>query len=153
MGFAVGEVKEVLWYKNVVDHGRDIVKIYFQWFLSLDEEKMATTKDKKTVILSSFFFSNFFFSNIYYKKLKNSITFYAWSFPLVHSRFLSSRDSKTLPIDLSRNRTMAKGHLPWSDFMVHGVNRPLDLTRQVTVRLGHAIIFPLLENESPVTQM
>ena len=48
---------------------------------------------------------------------------------------------------------MAKDHRPWSDFMVHGVNRSLDLTRQVTVRLGPAIIFPLLENESPVTQM
>jgi hypothetical protein len=22
------------------------------------------------------------------------------------------------------SRTMEKGHLPWSDFMVHGVNRP-----------------------------
>ena len=66
---------------------------------------------------------------------KNSTFFGAWSFLLVHMWFTPSEGSKgcvnrfpkksqTMEVG-PQSQTMEKGHLPWSDFMVHGVNSPL----------------------------
>ena len=88
------------------------------------EEKMKTRE------LSNLnFFQNRQFKT-YIKKMIRSFTFGAWSFLLVHIRFTPSERPKNFvnwfftqirPWTLDHE----KGHLPWSDFMVHGVNRPL----------------------------
>ena len=62
--------------------------------------------------------------------------FGAWSFFLVHIRFIPSEGPKAFQTKFSRSRTMEvgtrtwtieKGPLPWSDFMIHIVNQPLVL--------------------------
>ena len=81
------------------------------------------------------FFSKPPFLDIHFfiKKI-NIFTFGGWSFLLVHIRFTPSEGAQRLcKMIFLRNptmgvrpssQTMEKDHLPWSNFMVHGVNRP-----------------------------
>ena len=55
----------------------------------------------------------------------------AWSFLLVHIRFTPTEGTKGFVNYIfkkseNESRTMEKGHSSWSDFVVHGVNQPLD---------------------------
>ena len=69
-----------------------------------------------------------------YSKIPTHSLLGAWSFFLVHIWFTPSEGPKAFQTIFSRSRTMEvgpwthtikKGHLPWSNFMVHSVNRPL----------------------------
>ena len=57
----------------------------------------------------------------------------AWSFLLVHTRLSPTEGPKGFVHLFLRNetmeggpwsQTMEKGHMPWSNFMVHDVNQP-----------------------------
>ena len=95
------------------------------------EKKTKTKEDKRMVKLE--FLSKLPFLDIYQKKSTRSF-FGAWSFLLVHIHFTPSEGPEGfVNFFLLRNRTMKvgpssrnkkKGHLPWSDFMVYGVNQP-----------------------------
>ena len=77
-----------------------------------------------------FFLSNLPFWDIYYNKNATHSLFSVWSFLLVHIRVTSNRGPKDfIKLDFLMHRTMevgpwsrmlGKGHLPWSDVMVHG---------------------------------
>ena len=67
-----------------------------------------------------------FFSKLPFLKEKNQHIHF-----LVHGHSSLStfglnlvRGPKVLQISIFLNQTMGKSHLPWSDFMVHGVNQP-----------------------------
>ena len=69
---------------------------------------------------------------MYIKKLTHSL-FGAWLFLLVHIQFTPSEGPKTFKTNFLRSptmevgpwtRTIEKGPLPWSDFIVHSVNQP-----------------------------
>ena len=79
-----------------------------------------------------FFFKIALCEHVSKKKSAHSLVD-AWSFFLVHSRFTPSEGPKAFKTHFLRRRTMEvgpwtrtieKGHLPWSDFMVHSANRP-----------------------------
>ena len=95
----------------------DVMKFFNE--MVLGEEKMKTKEDKRVVKLYSF--QNQHFRHIF----KNS----TWSFLLVHIRFALSEGPKGFVncfFEKSDHKcwTMKKCHLPWLDFMVHGVNQP-----------------------------
>jgi hypothetical protein len=91
--------------------------LYFSNEIFFKEEKMKTREDKRKKIL---------------KKSAHSLLMHGHSSWSTFDSYLM-RGPKTLSIDLKINRTMdigpssqtiEKGHLPWSHFMVHGVNWP-----------------------------
>ena len=76
-----------------------------------------------------YYIKNVLFGHI--SKKISTFTFGAWSFFLVHIQFTPSVGPIGF-VDLFFKKTyyeswtpMKKGHPPWSDFMVHVVNRPL----------------------------
>jgi hypothetical protein len=91
------------------------------------EEKRKTREDKRMVKFD--FFAKTILLGIYYKKIAHILSVHGHSSWSTFSLDLV-RDSKALSIDFLRNRTMdcrpssrtmEKGHLPWSNFMIDGV--------------------------------
>ena len=96
---------------------------------------MKTREDKRLVKLV--LFSNMPFLGIHSKKSTLSLVD-AWSFLFVYIRFTPSEGPKDFvncffrlfiykenrPWKSDHKVGPLKDHLPWSDFMVHGVNRP-----------------------------
>jgi hypothetical protein len=69
------------------------------------------------------------FGGTYFLKSAHSF-FGAWSFVLVHIQSTPSEGPKTFKTKFLRSRTIEIGPLPWSNFMVHIVDRPLNWVPQ-----------------------
>ena len=97
------------------------------------KEKLKTKENKRIVKFDFLFLSKLPFLGIYLKKSAHSFLVHghsSWSTFNLHLL----RGPKALEVYFLRNwtmdvelssRTMEKGHFPWSDFMVHGVNQTL----------------------------
>ena len=95
------------------------------------EEKTETREDKRMV--QPFFFLFFFSKTALFAhtlKTLSTLNFGSWSFLSIYIWFTPSEGPKGfLNLFFKKSDhgcwTMEKDHLPWSDFMVHGVNQPL----------------------------
>ena len=127
-GFAVREAQITAFGRK--REGPMIEKCYYSKkiiMIFLREEKMKTREAMRMTKLEIFLlFKTALFGYIYWKKSAHSFLG-AWLFLLVHIRFTPSEGlNDFINRGFSKNRTMEKGHLPWSDFMVHGVKPALE---------------------------
>ena len=85
--------------------------------------EVKTSEHKRMVKLGVLFLFKIVLFGHILKQSTHSL-FGAWSFLLIRIHVTPSVGPKGFVNWFSRNRTMERGNLPWSDFMVHGVNQP-----------------------------
>ena len=120
-GFVVGETKEVIWQKKHCYNDFLKIDIFFE------EDKRKTREDKRMVKRELLFTlkTTTFFGHML--ETSTPSIYDVWSsFLLVHIRFTPCEGPKGFVEEIGpRKLDHEKGHLLWSDFMVHGVNQSL----------------------------
>ena len=108
-------------------------KILMEFFRGREDEDKRQQENGQIWFILFYFFKITFLGRVLKQPTHSLLG--AWSFLLVHIWFTPSEEPKGFVIDFLRygtmelgpwSRTMEKGRPPWSNFMVHGVNQPLE---------------------------